>query len=108
MRRSQGAPSVTCQNNSVKVQFQSAGIADAAGLDYAQVAEREITQTIASLKGDRTIITIAHRLSTIRDCDRLYFLEDGALRDEGTYDELEVRNAAFRRMTESVRTVAET
>lgn len=61
--------------------------------------ERGITQTIAALKGGRTIITIAHRLSTIRDCDRLYFLDNGALVDEGRFDELVARSEAFRKMT---------
>ena len=61
--------------------------------------EREIVKTISDLAGGRTIITIAHRLSTIRDCDRLYFLEQGTLTDSGTFDELLARNPAFQRMT---------
>lgn len=63
--------------------------------------EKEISATISSLAGGRTIITIAHRLSTIRDCDRLYFLEDGKLVDEGDFDDLAARNAAFQRMTKT-------
>ena len=42
-----------------------------------------------------TRIVIAHRLSTIRHCDRILMLEDGAIIEEGTYDELISKNGKF-------------
>jgi ABC-type bacteriocin/lantibiotic exporter with double-glycine peptidase domain len=35
-----------------------------------------------------TLVLIAHRLSTIRDCDRIYVMEKGQLRQQGTHEEL--------------------
>jgi ATP-binding cassette subfamily C protein len=59
--------------------------------------EREVTKSIASLHGTRTLIVIAHRLTTVEACDRLIFLQDGRVAASGTYDEL-LRNATFRQM----------
>jgi ATP-binding cassette subfamily C protein len=57
-------------------------------------------EAIHQLKGDRTIIMIAHRLSTVRDCDRLFFLQEGCIAARGTYEELCAVHGDFRRMAE--------
>src|SRR5690606_30506858 len=62
--------------------------------------ENEVMRALESLKGDRTIVMIAHRLSTVRACDRLFFLKNGRLEAEGTYDELCSMHRDFRRMAE--------
>jgi len=60
--------------------------------------ERELTQAIEALQGQKTLIIVAHRLSTVRRCDRLVFLRQGRVADVGSFDELLGRNAAFRAM----------
>lgn len=62
-------------------------------------SERGIQQSIGALRGEKTIILIAHRLSTIRYADYIYVLDDGRVREEGTFDTLYgAPSSAFRRM----------
>ena len=58
--------------------------------------EREISDTIAGLSGDKTVLIIAHRLTTVRHCDQIVFLKQGRILDRGTYEELLSRNNDFR------------
>jgi ATP-binding cassette subfamily C protein CydCD len=46
----------------------------------------------------RTVITIAHRLNTVRNADRLFILDQGRLVEEGTHDELLVRQGVYSRL----------
>ena len=48
-------------------------------LDYE--TEREIIDEIRALKGLATTIVIAHRLETVAACDRLFRVENGAVRE---------------------------
>ena len=61
-------------------------------------AQEEIKRSIDGLKGKSTIIIVAHRLSTIRNVDKIYFLDEGKIIDEGTFEELFDKNEKFRRM----------
>jgi ATP-binding cassette, subfamily B, bacterial PglK len=60
--------------------------------------EREVTDAIATLRGERTLVAIAHRLSTVRACDRLIYLRDGHVAGIGTYQEL-LADEGFRKLT---------
>ena len=53
-------------------------------------SERIVQEALDSLLREkrRTTIVIAHRLSTIRNADKIIVLENGALREQGTYNEL--------------------
>ncbi len=53
--------------------------------------EDYLVQALHEASKDRLVIIIAHRLSTIAHADRIYFLEDGEIREEGTHDELMAR-----------------
>jgi ABC-type multidrug transport system fused ATPase/permease subunit len=50
--------------------------------------ESLIVEALKSLKGKCTLIVIAHRLSTIKDADKIYYLEGGKIRAQGTFDEI--------------------
>jgi len=55
-------------------------------LDYQ--SERIINQNLAQIKKGRTTIIIAHRLSTIRDCDLIIAMDNGAIVEMGTHEQL--------------------
>ena len=45
-------------------------------------------QEYARIAEGKTAIFISHRLASTRFCDRILFLEDGVIREEGTHEEL--------------------
>ena len=50
--------------------------------------EDAILRNLEQELGDTTTITISHRISTIKDADRIYYLENGQIIEEGTHEEL--------------------
>ncbi len=57
--------------------------------------EANISDAIHDLKGAVTIVMIAHRLSTIRECDVVYYLENGELLAEGDFEEVRKKVTNF-------------
>jgi len=57
------------------------------------ITQKQVSESLDSLKCTR--IVIAHRLSTIKHCDRILYLEDGKIKEDGTYDELIKKNGLF-------------
>ena len=51
-------------------------------------SEYEVFQRFAELTEGRMAILISHRFSTVRMADRILVLEDGAIREHGTHDQL--------------------
>jgi HlyB family type I secretion system ABC transporter len=58
-------------------------------------SERIIQNNLGAIQGDRTTIVIAHRFSTIRRADLIVVLDEGRLREKGTFDELVAQNGLF-------------
>ena len=50
--------------------------------------ENALVTALEGAKTDRLVVVIAHRLSTIRRADRIIFMEDGAVADVGSHEEL--------------------
>ena len=50
--------------------------------------ERLVQNGIAALLKGRTSFIVAHRLSTIRNCDRIFYIQDGVIAEEGNHDTL--------------------
>lgn len=57
--------------------------------------EQKIQDSIASIRGDKTVISIAHRISTIQDADCIYVLEKGKLVESGSYQSLIQQKGLF-------------
>ncbi|WP_369134328.1 ABC transporter ATP-binding protein [Modestobacter sp. I12A-02662] len=56
-----------------------------------------LQHAMAALRSDRTSFVIAHRLSTIRDADLILVMQDGAIVEQGTHEDLlAVRGAYWR------------
>jgi ATP-binding cassette, subfamily B, bacterial len=63
--------------------------------------EREIQAALQRLLLGRTSFVIAHRLSTIRQADQILVLDEGAIVERGTHDELLLANGIYRRLYQS-------
>ena len=55
--------------------------------------QRQVSDALDRLHCTRVVI--AHRLSTIRNCDRILMMDQGAIIEEGTYEELIEKRGAF-------------
>ena len=74
-------------------------ILDEATSSLDNLTEEFVMNSIVNKMGKKTIIIVAHRLSTIKQCDKIFFLNNGKLEQEGTYQNLFENNENFRKMT---------
>ena len=63
-------------------------ILDEATSALDNLTEKSVMESLNNLSKDMTIIIIAHRLSTIKNCDIIYLLENGKIKNSGTFEEL--------------------
>lgn len=73
-------------------------IFDEATAALDNVTEADVSASIAAMSDSKTVVCIAHRLSTIRNCDQIYYMEDGRILAAGTFSELEQCCPPFRRL----------
>lgn len=62
------------------------------------LAESELYESYSSLFDKKTVLFISHRLSSTKFCDRIILLQDGAIAEEGTHDELLKKNGKYAQM----------
>ena len=60
--------------------------------------EEEVLQAIRQAAKSITIVMVAHRLNTLIDCDVIHVMNQGQLKDQGTYQELLQNNEDFQSM----------
>ncbi len=66
------------------------------------LTEKSIMESIAKNNIKITTIIIAHRLNTIKDCDCIYYIENGKIKSHGTYDDLLHKSKEFKKLANSL------
>lgn len=59
------------------------------------IAESDIYQKYSEMSRGKTSLFISHRLASTRFCDRIIFLADGKIAEEGTHDALLAKKGAY-------------
>ena len=63
-------------------------------------SEALVQSALHNLMSGRTVFVIAHRLSTVRRADRIVVIENGAIADVGTHEDLMTKLGTYRRLYE--------
>lgn len=62
------------------------------------IAEYELFQNIMKEGKEHTMLFISHRFSSVKNCDKVFMLEEGTLIEEGTHQQLIMRDGAYAKM----------
>jgi subfamily B ATP-binding cassette protein MsbA len=76
-------------------------IFDEATSSLDSLSEARIMESIKKASVGRTTITVAHRLSTVMHCDKVIFLENGWVVEEGSPADLMKKQSRFRKYAEA-------
>jgi len=70
-------------------------ILDEATSALDNITEKAVMEAVNNIIHDVTIIIIAHRLNSVKNCDTIFLLEKGTLKQQGTFSELVKSNDFF-------------
>ena len=79
-------------------------ILDEATSSLDNLTEQEVMNSVHGMDKDLTVIMIAHRLSAVKKCDNIIILENGEIKNQGTFQELSKVNEYFRQATSDLKT----
>ena len=78
-------------------------ILDEATSSLDDITEKTIMNEVNELRKDITIIMIAHRLSTVKKCDKIYILEDGRVKNQGSFEKLAKDSYLFQEYSKNLK-----
>ena len=64
------------------------------------LAENRVYEQYRKLTGEKSVLFISHRLASTRFCDRILFLENGCVQEEGTHEQLLASGGGYSRLFE--------
>lgn len=73
-------------------------IFDEATSNIDSESEEYIMDAIKSLSKEKTVLLISHRLENVVDSDRIYVLDEGAVKEQGSHQELLEKNGVYERL----------
>ena len=77
------------------ISFSPIIIFDEATSSLDSETEELVKKSIRLLIKNKTSIIIAHRLSTIKNVDKIIFLKDGEITEQGTHEELILKKGFY-------------
>lgn len=62
------------------------------------VSEKELFDKMVELAAGKTVIIVSHRLSNITDADKIIYIDDGEIKENGSHIELIKKNGLYAKM----------